>query len=58
MLHGVFLATREKASSAILSENGGSAELYRVGMNCPEMLNLLLSSPSASSSSATARLSH
>ena len=30
-LHGVFLATQAKTSSAILSEDGDSAELYRVG---------------------------
>jgi|AntDeeMetagen681_2_1112603.scaffolds.fasta_scaffold00003_203 general secretion pathway protein C len=41
MLHGVFLATREKASSAILSENGGSAELYRVGDELPGNAELI-----------------
>ena len=34
-LHGVFLATQAKTSSAILSEDGESAELYRVGDELP-----------------------
>lgn len=34
-LHGVFLATQANASSAILSEDGESTELYQVGDDLP-----------------------
>ena len=44
-LHGVFLATQANASSAILSEDGRSAELYRVGDELPGNAELIAVEP-------------
>ena len=44
-LHGVFLATQAKTSSAILSEDGESAELYRVGDTLPGNAELIAVEP-------------
>lgn len=44
-LHGVFLAAQAKTSSAILSEDGDSAELYRVGDTLPGNAELVAVEP-------------
>ncbi|TDT43165.1 type II secretion system protein C (GspC) [Halospina denitrificans] len=44
-LHGVFLGTQAQASSAILSEDGASAELYQVGDELPGNAELIAVEP-------------